>query len=144
MKPVKAGVDTSAFVAAVCAWHEKHHATVAVLEDLLGGGAKLTIPEHAVLESYAVLTRLPAPHRLRPADAADLLARNAALMPECAAPKGPARKLVASWAANDIAGGRIYDLLILEAVRAAGAKLFVTLNPRDVAGFEGDIRIVVP
>lgn len=143
MKKRKAAVDTSVFIAAVCAWHEKHAATRVVIDELLDAGAALILPGHAVLESYSVLTRLPAPHRLTPDDALALLERNAAVFAE-----GPGatnvRKLLGEWSPQRVAGGRIYDLYILESARRAGADTFVTLNAKDVAGFEGNLRIVVP
>jgi predicted nucleic acid-binding protein len=72
----KAGVGTSAFVAAVCAWHERHAATAKALEKLAAGGARLLLPAHAIFETYSVLTRVPVPHRLRPADASLLIEKN--------------------------------------------------------------------
>lgn len=50
-------VDTSAVIAGFAAWHELHREA----RRALGGNPRL--PGHAALESYSVLTRLPAPHR---------------------------------------------------------------------------------
>ena len=36
----------------------------------------MVIPAHSLVESYAVMTRLPAPHRVAPADAVQLLREN--------------------------------------------------------------------
>lgn len=143
MKKRKAAIDTSVFVAAVCAWHEKHAATTVVIDALLDSGAALVLPSHAVLESYSVLTRLPAPHRLTPADALALVEQNASVFTEAPGATN-VRKLLGGWSRQRVAGGRIYDLYILESARHAGADTFVTLNPKDVAGFEGGLRIVVP
>jgi predicted nucleic acid-binding protein len=49
--------DTSLVVAAFASWHENHDAARHVLD----GGLRLI--EHCALETYSVLTRLPAPHR---------------------------------------------------------------------------------
>src|SRR3989304_5930435 len=57
-------VDTSCMVAAVCSWHEHHDGAAAAIEDRLDAGERLAVPAHAPAESYAVLTRLPAPPRL--------------------------------------------------------------------------------
>ena len=49
--------DTSLVVAAFASWHERHDAARRALD----GGLRLV--EHCALETYSVLTRLPAPHR---------------------------------------------------------------------------------
>ena len=51
--------DTSLVVAAFASWHERHEAARRALD----GGVRLV--EHCALETYSVLTRLPAPHRVR-------------------------------------------------------------------------------
>lgn len=50
-------VDTSLVVAAFASWHERHQ----IARRVLDGGVRLV--EHCALETYSVLTRLPAPHR---------------------------------------------------------------------------------
>ena len=69
-------LDTSCMVAAVCTWHEHHAAAAAGIEQRLGRGERMAIAAHALVETYAVLTRLPAPHRLAPADAWALVKAN--------------------------------------------------------------------
>jgi predicted nucleic acid-binding protein len=49
--------DTSVVVAAFASWHERHDAARRALDS----GPRLI--EHCALETYSVLTRLPAPHR---------------------------------------------------------------------------------
>ena len=49
--------DTSVVVAAFASWHEHHDAARRALD----GRPRLV--EHCALETYSVLTRLPAPHR---------------------------------------------------------------------------------
>src|SRR6266496_3062792 len=69
-------VDSSVIVAALLAWHQKHQPAARALERALGSKSGLVIPSHALFESYAVMTRLPAPHRLAPVDAVQLLQNN--------------------------------------------------------------------
>ena len=69
-------LDTSCMVAAVCGWHVQHAAAAAEIERRLDRGERMVIAAHAVAEAYAVLTRLPAPHRLAPADAWTLVRTN--------------------------------------------------------------------
>lgn len=49
--------DTSLVVAAFASWHESHDAARRALD------ADVRLIEHCALETYSVLTRLPAPHR---------------------------------------------------------------------------------
>jgi len=49
--------DTSLVVAAFASWHESHEGARRALD------AGLRLIEHCALETYSVLTRLPAPHR---------------------------------------------------------------------------------
>ena len=68
--------DTSCLVAAVCGWHEHHTRTVAELDGRARSGDELVIASHSLVETYAVLTRLPSPHRLTPATTMTLLEAN--------------------------------------------------------------------
>ena len=51
--------DSSVVVAAFASWYERHAAARGMLD------AGLRLIEHCALESYSVLTRLPAPHRVK-------------------------------------------------------------------------------
>ena len=62
-------LDANCLVAAAIAQHEHHRATVSELTRRRAAGQTLVMSAHAVLEAFAVLTRLPPPHRLAPADA---------------------------------------------------------------------------
>ena len=67
--------DTSAGVAAFASWHEKH----AVARRMLDEGLRLI--DHCALETFSVLTRLPAPHRAPATIVRDFL--NARLPSHC-------------------------------------------------------------
>ena len=77
-------------VAAVCSWHERHAVVAAELERRLAARGRLAIPAHALVEAYAVLTRLPAPHRIAPADAWAVLSANFVEPAKVIALEGPA------------------------------------------------------
>lgn len=62
-------VDTSVVVAAFASWHEDHALAAGVI------AARPDLPAPVALESYAVLTRLPPPHRAEAAIVGDFLAR---------------------------------------------------------------------
>jgi predicted nucleic acid-binding protein len=108
--------DTSVVVAAFASWHEFHEAARRVLDR----GARL--PAQAALESYSVLTRLPAPHRAAAALVQEFLAdrfRKPYLM------LGPAefRSLLEDLPPLGISGGAAYDALIAAVAREASATL---------------------
>ena len=68
--------DTSALIAAVSSWHEHHDRTCVEIERRKRSNEELVIAAHSLAETYAVLTRLLAPHRLRAADAIALIESN--------------------------------------------------------------------
>ena len=65
--------DTSCMIAAICSWREHHERAVAEFERPFDQEDVLVSAAPALVEAYAVLTRLPPPHRLTPTDAAQLL-----------------------------------------------------------------------
>lgn len=131
-----AAVDSSCMVAAVCSWHERHDAAAAEIGRRIGDG--LIVPAHALVEAYAVLTRLPAPHRLAPHDAWTLIKANFVDRATVIA-LDPAEHaaVLARLAAAGIGGGRTYDKLIAAAARKGGASILVTLNPRHFEATDG-------
>jgi predicted nucleic acid-binding protein len=138
-------LDSSSMVAAVCSWHERHAVVSAEIERRLDAGGRLAIPAHALVEAYAVLTRLPAPHRLAPGDAWALLTANFVEPAEVVALDGPAHAaLLARLAAAGTGGGRTYDALIAEQAVMAAADVLVTLNPRHFEPPARGLTIVEP
>lgn len=138
-------LDTSCMVAAVCSWHERHAAVAAEIERRLDRRARLAIPAHALVETYAVLTRLPAPHRLAPADAWALIKANFVDAVDVVALDGAAHAaLLARLAAAGTGGGRTYDALIAEQTGVAHADVLVTLNPRHFEPPPAGVTIVEP
>lgn len=113
-------VDTSVAVALVVADHE-HHATVTASLS----GRRLGLAGHAALETYSVLTRLPAPTRRTPAAVNELLAFNFPAT-RFLAPDGTA-ELLRRLAALHLSGGSVYDAL----VGATAVEHGLTLLTRD-------------
>jgi predicted nucleic acid-binding protein len=113
-------VDTSVAVAALVGWHDAH-------ERARRAAAGASIPAHARLETYSVLTRMPPPHRLAPSVVAELLGRwfpaGATLVP----PVRLSRSIVERCRASEVDGGAVYDALV--GLTAAGSDL--TLLTRD-------------
>ena len=109
-------VDTSVIVPAFASWHEGHRAAAAVLD------RKPRVPAHVLVESYSVLTRLPPPHRAPAELVASFLAERIT-HPPLALPSRRYQELLERAAALGLAGGAIYDALVAEGARHAGALL---------------------
>ena len=143
----RTALDSSVLVAGLLAWHEAHERTHRSLVRARSGGTdSLVIPAPALVEAYAVMTRLPAPHRIAPADARELLAGSFERSSRVVSLSETETWRFLHHAADDeIAGGRTYDALILRCARKARATSLLTLDRRDFSRFDpGDIRIVVP
>jgi predicted nucleic acid-binding protein len=138
-------LDSSCMVAAVCSWHERHAVVAAEIERRLAARGRLAIPAHALVEAYAVLTRLPPPHRIAPADAWALLTANFVEPATLVALEGPAHAaLLARLAAAGTGGGRTYDALIAGQAAAAGVGVLLTLNPRHFEPPPSDLSVIEP
>jgi predicted nucleic acid-binding protein len=125
--PVLAAADATVLVAAVVAWHERHKAASAAMESLLARKA-LVLPAPALVEAYAVLTRLPAQHRLAHADAFHLLRTSFA----AARLAGPRTRdtwsMLRRWSVEPIGGTEAHDALLIEIAVDAGAKSLLTFR----------------
>ena len=141
--------DTSCIVAAVCGWHEHHSRAGDKIERRLRRAETMLIAAPALVEAYAVLTRLPPPHRLCPTDALALLEANFMAAGRIIALDGRSyRKLLTLLrrAPRDgIAGGRTYDAVIAAcALKSKGTRL-LTFNASDFSPFSRrGLRVVVP
>jgi predicted nucleic acid-binding protein len=134
-------VDTSVVVAALLSWHENHEAARKVLERSLVA-ERLVLPTPTLIEAYAVMTRLPCPHRLSANDAAALLRETFAGVETVALDGSEVWRLVEDLEKNQIAGGRSYDGHILACARKAGAIRLLTFNDRDFLAL-GDPKIEI-
>jgi predicted nucleic acid-binding protein len=110
------GVDTSVAIPLLVATHSAHAAV-----ERWRAGRELALCGHALIETYAVLTRLPGDIRLSPPDAARLIAERfvGPLLLKPAA----ARALPKTLAGLGIAGGAVYDALVALAAKQNDATL---------------------
>lgn len=109
-------VDTSVVVAGLLVDHAQHDQARAAL---IAGPA---VPAHVALESYSVLTRLPAPGRVPPGVAARLLARTFEGRFISLA-SGEHESLIAEFARLGIVGGAAYDAVVAATARKHGLTL---------------------
>lgn len=101
------------------------------------------VVNHTVFETYSVLTRLPAPHRISHADAWTLVSKNLLGRELIQLRTQRTPRFVQSLALGQIGGGRVYDALIAETARDGGVDSLLTLNPshfRDFADETFSIR----
>lgn len=135
--------DSSVLVASLLDHHSVHHLALSALESALDAG-ELALPMPALIETYSVLTRLPAPHRLRPQMALDLMARSFGEFRVLTVPENRLWERLTEWATAQVAGGAIYDALILACCLEGAADRLLTFNKRDFdrlapTGFEIEV-----
>lgn len=121
-------LDTSIVIAGLVTWHEEHEVARPLLEQAVAGD-EAVLPAHALLEAYAVLTRLPPPHRMSPTDAFTLL--SSSLRDRCSvqALGDEIWPTLENAATREVAGGTTYDAVILAEARRGGATAILTLDP---------------
>lgn len=119
--------DSSVLIASFASWHEHHNDARAVVP---GSG----LIGHVATETYSVLTRLPAPHRLDGAHVTALLERQFVSAWQVLPGKQHAA-LVARLPGLGITGGAVYDALIAATAAAAGGTL-VSLDRRATQTYE--------
>lgn len=118
-------------LAAVCSWHEHHTTALAELEGRLAVGETMVVAGPTLVEAYAVLTRLPAPYRLSPADAHALIGGNFVDGREIAVLDATQyTDLLGRALAWGVAGGQIYDAVIGACARGAKVDTLITFNER--------------
>ena len=133
-------------IASVCSWHEHHDRALGEIQNRLGRKQRMAIAAPALVETYAVLTRLPAPHRISPAEALTLLETNFVRGMKIATLNvaGYSAVLRGSPGAG-VSGGRVYDSVIAACARKAKAQALLTFNELHFLPFAGpDLEIVVP
>ena len=115
-------VDTSVAIAAFATWHESHAAALSVVAE------QPSLPAPAALETYAVLTRLPPPHRVSGALVAEYVA-DAFGGRQLSLDADSSSRLLPELVKLGVAGGASYDAVIAITVREHAAEL-VTLDAR--------------
>lgn len=136
-------IETTCLVAVALPDHEHHAATLDSLERRRAAKQEFVVAAHAVMEAYAVLTRLPAPDRLAPDAAFDLLERNWGKSETIALTAAESWRVLREHAAAAVGGGRVYDGAIAQCARKAKAGEILTWNVRHFDAAPG-VRAVRP
>ena len=136
--------DTSALVAAVSSWHQHHDRTRAEIERRKGSNEELVLAAHSLAETYAVLTRLPAPHRLRADDAIALIEGNWRDTPVVQITGLEMWNALHEAQRRTLIGGQMYDVIIALSALKAEASTIITWNVRHYEAFESAIVVEAP
>lgn len=95
----------------------------------------MRLPAHVAVEAYAVLTRLPPPHRVAPTVAREWLAQRFGDAPVLTLSADQCERLLDEVAAAGISGGAVYDALVGATSREADSTL-LTLDRRAKRTYE--------
>lgn len=115
-------------VAAFASWHESHEPARRALAE------GLRLIEHCALETYSVLTRLPAPHR-SPGDIVREFLASSFSGPFLRLGESAYREFVLGLPDHGVSGGAAYDALV--AATAAGHRAqLVTCDRRALPVYE--------
>jgi predicted nucleic acid-binding protein len=120
--------DTSVLIAAFARWHAEHDVAAEALDRVE------MLVDHAVVETFSVLTRLPPPRRVPSTLVTDFLRRRfTPSTPRLPNPSSNDVLLVAQR--SGISGGAVYDLVVALAAAQRGATL-LSLDRRAVPTYE--------
>lgn len=139
--------DTSVLVAAMVENHERHDDSLPWLQRAQEGAFAGRISAHSLAETYAVLTAMPLPIRLRSDVAWQLIDANVlAHFDVVELARGDYRTLLDAAAKHDLRGGVIYDAIIARAAEKIDADQLLTLNPDDFRRVwpAGADRVITP
>jgi len=98
----------------------------------------------ALLETYAVLTRLPPPYRLRPGDALEAMEGSWGGVGVVAVPAAETWSLLRTLPTRGIAGGGSYDAVIVACARKAKVDVILTWNLRHFERLADDVELAAP
>lgn len=121
--------DTSVLVAALDGHHPSHGPSIALLGTVRRGAAYCAV--HSYAEVYAVMSGKPGTPRLRPTDVDAMIDRLEQLFTPILLTRREYREVLHTYAERGVAGGRIYDALILACAIKSGAEQIYTLNEKD-------------
>src|SRR5262245_41734646 len=107
-------LDTNCLVALTLPEHEHHATTLGDLRYRRAAGQEFIVAAHGITEAYSVLTRLPQPLRLQPADAIEVLEQAWGKSETIALTAGELWRVLKACGATGIVGGRIHDRVIAE------------------------------
>ena len=139
--------DTSVLVAACVGQHPHFARAHPLLAAVKRGEHEGCISAHTLAELYSVLTSLPVTPRITPAEAVRMIAQNVeALFRMVPVTAAMYRRALQQCEARGLAGGAVYDALLIECARSASVDRIYTFNLRDFHRLAPDLtaRIAAP
>ena len=139
--------DTSVLIAAFIQSHPAHEASLKRLNTVRDGRDVFLIGGHTLAELYAVLTRLPVSPRINPALAHRLIEENTRDAGISVLSAREYKGLLIRMVKEELAGGVVYDAILLQSALKAKADVLITLNPADfnrVQGGKKELQIEQP
>jgi|SRR5437016_9463614 len=125
-------LDTNVLVAACVADHEHHARALPVVQHVHEGKTEGFVSAHSILETHAILTRLPRVPRVSSMHASTLIADNIVKHFSVVALTGKEyADLFLKLGQNNVVGGKAYDVLHLACAEKCGADRIYTFNVRD-------------
>lgn len=122
-------LDTSVLVPAFVSRHPRHERAAEALRQALEG--ELLVAAHSLLETWAVLTRLPSSPRISGAMAGRLIRENLKTSRTVTLNARDHDSILARAADLGLAGGAIYDAIVVQAAIKSAADQLLTLNGSD-------------
>lgn len=144
---MKVFLDTNVLVAACVDQHEHHARALPLMESVHKGMVQGFVSAHSLLETHAILTRLPRSPRISPSQAATLVHENVVKhFTVVALTAREYGELAARLGRNSVVGGQAYDVLHLECAEKCGAERIYTFNVSHFAGLAAHLssRIAAP
>jgi predicted nucleic acid-binding protein len=141
---VKVYFDTPLLVAAYIAQHPHHLQSLRAFDQVSAGTIKGVISAHGLAESFSVLTRLPCIPMIRPHDAWLFLANDVLpLFDLVSLTATEYRDVVESCSRNGWSGGRVFDVLHVQAARKSACEGIYTFNLKHFQQVAPDLRDIV-
>jgi predicted nucleic acid-binding protein len=140
-------LDTSVLVAACVEDHEHHARALPVVQSIQKGEVEGFVSAHGLLETHAILTRLPRAPRMSAIQSSTLIAEN--IVKHFSVVALTAKEYCdfsLKLGENNIVGGKVYDALHLMCAEKCGADRIYTFNFRDFVQLAGGIagKIAAP
>ncbi|MEO8024826.1 MAG: PIN domain-containing protein [Bryobacteraceae bacterium] len=127
---MKYGLDASCLVPLVLAAHPRHDRTLAAKAECDKDNGELILTAHALLECYAVLTRLPKPHGIAPPKAEELLKLNFGTHRIVGMTRDTVWATLRSRVSRGQWGARVFDSVIALSTLEAGGQVLLSWNAR--------------
>jgi len=122
-------------VGALWGEHPRHPQALDWVVRARQGSVEAFIAQHALAETFAVLTGLPISPRLQPVSVRQAIEDLLGYVSVVPLAPGDYRSCINELAMNAVSGRAIYDYLHLWAAEAAGVDCIATLNAKDFLRF---------